>query len=936
MPPNESVRLNAVARTIEGSPSNRTPSLLRCARLAAQAFDARYAAVTLVDQSVHRFVTVHGVDLDSVPRDQFFCAHTILSDEVLTIPDASSDIRFARLPLVSGSMGIRFYAGAPVTTGDGQRIGALCVFDTNPRRGFTAADEDSLRDLAELASRALGIWQQVGPPSTPAGGLSTAAGDTPVSGAGVTPMRPAGTSFRGQLRPAEVQAKLQGGLDSDPVLLQQIVDMNPNPVFVRDREGRFVLVNEAASSLYGLPFESILGRSEPELAASPSSFRRLATTVRTIDGDECREEHVVDAHGRARWYQVVDQAVENGSFARHTLTIATDVTRVRTARSRQDARRDVMRRVVGSSSLSDVIRRVAEFVEAYLPESCCVIWVRGSEGLRLGGAPNAPSTLARRLATRAPVLEKATVGADPEHPQRHLYSGRIVGEVQTQVYGLAAREAGLGFCDSYAIFSSGGTVIGTVDALTPVGTADLEGVAEIMESAAGLVALAVEHRQRSTRSQYDPLTRLPNRYVLDTRIRTAIGGCRRNGTMAAVLSLDIDRFKKINDTLGHSVGDALLQEVAARLETCMRTTDTLARTGGDEFAIMITEFDDLNGATTVATKLLDAVERPVEIAGYNLVFTASIGIAVFPNDGADAATLRRNADAALFRAKEQGRNCFQFFAADIHDSALERLRLETALRDATTNHEFSLFLQPQLDLRGGDTVGFEVLLRWKHPVLGDIPPSKFIPIAEETGLIMEIGAWVINEACRVTRAWIDDGQPEFSVGVNVSAAQLSDPNLVRQVASALRIHGLDPRYLELEITESLMMRDVEETIERLEELRRIGVRISIDDFGTGYSSLAYLQRLPADRVKIDRAFVVDVGQPDTRGRQAEALVRTIVDIAHNLGLEVVAEGVETKAQLDFLRHVGCEFVQGYYYSPPSPADEAFRAEGDRRAARQRG
>ena len=421
-------------------------------------------------------------------------------------------------------------------------------------------------------------------------------------------------------------------------------------------------------------------------------------------------------------------------------------------------------------------------------------------------------------------------------------------------------------------------------------------------------------------AHHDPLTNLPNRALLNDRLSQSLLQARRDGRGAAVLLLDLDRFKTINDTLGHERGDSLLLEICARCRRVLRDTDTLARLSGDEFVIVLPDAATADLAADTARRILDAIALPCRLGEHELSITASIGIALFPRDGGDESTLLRNADAPMHRAKEAGRNAFEFYTEDMNTSSLGRLLLEHQLRGAAERGELLLHYQPKVSAADGRLGGFEALLRWQHPELGMVSPGQFIPLAEESGLIVPIGQWVLEEACRQQRAWLDAGFEVPPLAVNRSAHQLAQPDIVATVAAAIGRHHLAPGLIELELTETMLMRDVDRTIRTLVRLREMGVRLSIDDFGTGYSSLNYLRQFPVNALKIDRSFVGDIGSDGAEGKIAAA----IVGMAHSLGLEAVAEGVETETQRAFLQMHGCHQLQGYLIARPAPAREIER------------
>ena len=412
---------------------------------------------------------------------------------------------------------------------------------------------------------------------------------------------------------------------------------------------------------------------------------------------------------------------------------------------------------------------------------------------------------------------------------------------------------------------------------------------------------------------HDALTGLANRALLADRTEQAIVHARRAGQLVAVLLLDLDRFKVVNDSYSHAVGDALLREIALRLRDAVRDGDTVARLGGDEFMILMSDLDSADDVARHAQHLLAAVAQPLHAAGHDLVVTASLGAALYPRDGELAATLMRNADLAMYRAKDAGRAGFAFYAPDMNQRMRERLELEGGLRRALDADALQLHFQPQVELRDGRVAGAEALLRWP----GGASPAEFIPLAEETGLIQRLGAWVIDRACAAIRSWGDAGLDVPVIAVNVSARQFQHDELPEQVAQALQRHGVDPRHFEIELTESAVMDNPQRALDLLGRLAALGVRTSLDDFGTGYSSLAHLKRLPIGSLKIDQSFVRDL----TTDADDAAIARLVIALGHDLGQRVIAEGVETAAQLQFLRRHGCDAMQGFLFSAALPADD---------------
>lgn len=437
----------------------------------------------------------------------------------------------------------------------------------------------------------------------------------------------------------------------------------------------------------------------------------------------------------------------------------------------------------------------------------------------------------------------------------------------------------------------------------------------------------IEARDRELRSKqnrldylahHDTLTGLPNRLLFHDRLHHAIQKALRTQQKIGLLFLDLDRFKNINDSLGHQMGDQLLKQVAHRLTNIIRQSDTLARLGGDEFVIALEEDADSRNICAVAQKIIDTLAKVFHIDDNELYITASIGISLFPNNGETVESLMKSADVAMYRAKEKGRNSFQFFTEDMNEQVHEALFLANNLCKAIDNKEFVLYYQPQAEISTGKMTGMEALVRWHHPQHGLIPPDKFIPMAEETGLIIPLGKWVLHSACQQNMQWQQAGYPPCKIAVNISPRQFRRGDLVESVSEALAESGLAAHWLELEITENLLVEDIEQNISVMQDLSEMGVTLAIDDFGTGYSSMSYLHRFPLAKLKIDKTFVQSVDAP--LGNQA--IVEAIIALARALNLEVVAEGIETETQIAFLKQRSCRYGQGYYFSKPLPS-EAF-------------
>lgn len=456
--------------------------------------------------------------------------------------------------------------------------------------------------------------------------------------------------------------------------------------------------------------------------------------------------------------------------------------------------------------------------------------------------------------------------------------------------------------------------LGYVDFLlqTMMGVGMIACLLEDEREASELAAVEIEHL-----AYHDALTGLPNRPLFMDRLIVALAQAGRSHQKLAVFFCDLDRFKDINDSLGHTIGDTLLKSVAERIRRCVRDGDTVARFGGDEFTLMIPKIENVEDAAKIAQKIIETLKIPFFISDRELFVTTSIGVSIFPIDGGDPETLVRNADTAMYRAKDQGRDNYQLYAPAMNARALERLALENMLRKALSNDELVLFYQPKIDARTGAITGVEALIRWNHPERGLVSPAHFISLAEASGLIVPIGEWVLRTACKQIKQWQRKFDHGISVSVNLSARQFQQPDLIEMIRSSVEESKIDPGSLELEITESNAMQNAENTIYLLRELKSIGVRISMDDFGTGYSSLNYLKRFPIDILKLDQMFVKDVPGDRSDG----AIVSAVIQLAHNLDLQVVAEGVERQEQLDFLTRQGCDTIQGYFFSVPLPAEQ---------------
>lgn len=555
----------------------------------------------------------------------------------------------------------------------------------------------------------------------------------------------------------------------------------------------------------------------------------------------------------------------------------------------------------------------------------------GSNFLRIVAAtgPGAKESKAAKVAISAEQPEGRGLAGTAFRTRQPCVSNDYLADRQRSAFHGMVRSTGTKSGAALPLLSRG-RAVGTLLFLSAELDTFTAEFVELLERLAGNVSFALEHFDRvderdkaEQRIKYlathDSLTGLPNRATFSQLLEFSIKTAKRYERQCAVLFIDLDRFKVINDSLGHAAGDALLVEMASRLRGGVRESDVIARLGGDEFVILLNDITEIQQVTAIARNLLSALSTPLELDGHECRVTASIGVAGFPNDGTDEQTLMKNADIAMYLAKEEGKNDVRFFSKEIKAQSIDRLTMETNLRQAIERNEFYLHYQPKLDVATGRIVGVEALLRWAHPDLGVLPPMRFIPLAEETGLIIPIGRWVLRTACAQNMAWQREGLPQLSMAVNVSPRQFSDENLLRDVDDALAASGMDPKLLQIEITESMVMLNVERAVQVLDSIQSRGVRLAIDDFGTGYSSMSMMKRFPIDTIKIDRSFIRDLPQ----NSEDKAIAQAIISMGKALGLTVVAEGVETIEQDEFLRDHACDEIQGFLFSKPvAPEDIA--------------
>jgi diguanylate cyclase (GGDEF)-like protein/PAS domain S-box-containing protein len=650
------------------------------------------------------------------------------------------------------------------------------------------------------------------------------------------------------------------------------------------------------------------------------ALQRAAKT----DQDSDMEHRIVTRDGTTRWVHTIVRGSQRDQKGLLNGTIR-DITERKLAVVRLTVEHGVTQLVAGAVDPNEVMPGIIEAMCTGLSFECGSHWNLDKDGALLqctaSWGENTPA-MAEFLA----LTRKMSVPSGVDLPGR-AWAGHEplmladVGSEQGFSRTAAALRAGLHGALALPIVAAG-RIFGVIELFSVEPIQPDETLMQLLKSLSAQIGQSFQRKLAEDQLRFiathDSLTDLPNRSLFNERLRHALHQGNRYSRGIAVMFIDMDRFKVVNDSLGHSAGDRLLQDSAKRLAECLRESDTVARLGGDEFVVMIENFTAPKDAIAVAQKVLASLARPFFVDGQEFLMSASIGISTFPDDGKDSETLLKNADIAMYRAKDQGRNNYQFYSAQMNKHTFERLAMESSLRRAVERNEFLLHYQPKLDLRTGAIAGVEALVRWQHPDWGMVSPAQFIPLAEETGLIVQIGEWVLKAACEQNKQWRDQGIPALRVAVNLSARQFAQKTLLSDVARIIAQSGLTPDCLELEITESLVMTNPEHATETLHKLKAMGINLSIDDFGTGYSSLAYLKRFPIDCVKIDRSFIKDIPtEPDDM-----AITKGVIALGHSLRLKVVAEGVETVEQQDFLRSNGCDEMQGYLFSKPLPVAEA--------------
>lgn len=705
-------------------------------------------------------------------------------------------------------------------------------------------------------------------------------------------------------------------------LLRNMIDQVPDYLFVKDLDCRFIVANEAVARIHG--FESpddLTGKNDFDLhdASSAARFSQIErqvirTGVAMIGMEEC----VVDAaSGKERWLSTSKVPLRSTN---DTVVGLIGISRDISARKRDDFLRDeqtaILEMIVVNSPLHAVLDRLVRLMERQLVGvyGSILLLDDGGTHLKHGAAPALSQEYCRAI-DGLPIGPGAGSCGTAAWLGESVIVADIASDPLWKNYRDLASRHGLKSCWSAPVLSHDGIVLGTFALYSARVRHPEAAEINLTQTATRIAAIAIERKHAEDKirhmAYHDMLTGLPNRSLLTDRLTQAMLQTKRHNPWVSVLFVDLDNFKFVNDSLGHTAGDELLKTVARRMENCIQPTDAAVRMGGDEFVILLTDLPENTDAIAAAMhKIRAAILEPMIIRGREFHITCSIGIATYPQDGTDAETLIANADIAMYKAKEAGRDGFRFFTPELNIKAHERLALHDGIRRGIAQSEFHLLYQPQVELEFGRIFAVEALVRWNHPQLGLINPNEFIPLAEETGLIVPLGEWVLYEACKQNKRWQDAGFEPITMCVNVSARQFHDQNWTSRVMHALGETELDAKCLELELTESLVMRDVNEVIATMEELRKVGVSFAIDDFGTGYSNLSALKSLPVSRLKIDRSFLRNLVEDD----DDKTITAAVISLAQKLNMKVIAEGVETHEQLTFLRENHCDEVQGHLFS----------------------
>jgi diguanylate cyclase (GGDEF)-like protein/PAS domain S-box-containing protein len=812
--------------------------------LAAQACEAPIALFSLIDRQRQWFKSNHGLtDTRQTSRDIAFCAHAILGEGLLEVPDTTRDARFSSNPLVVYDPKIRFYAGVPLRDARGFALGALCVKDYQPRQ-LTSSQRQALHSLGQLASSLL------------------------------------------------EQRRVERRLRESEERFQAAAKATNDVIWDWDLGTDMVWRSENYAQILGM--DSSTGRFDEWMSrVHPSEQERVITGLRSAlagGGQSWSDEYRLRARG-GKYLFVYDRGYiirDADNKAVRMVGCMVDVTTRRESEQqvldreqRQKLIADLGQRALADPDADSLMTNAVRLVSETTGFEYCRVLELAQGGLSLlsratvGYPADAPSEPGSRLAA----LISGPQGPFGLLEVRSAVPGRVTGEVTNFVQSVA-------------------NIIGTA------------------------LARRRADEQLTYAAQFDTLTGLPNRQLFRDRVAQSIARAQRKGRPVAVVVLNLDGFKLVNTVHGHTAGDQVLAHVAERMIACVTAYDSVSRLGADEFAIVLSNIERVDEVVPVLQRVLHSLSQPFDLSDGEVFISATAGVAIFDTDGSDAHTLIKNGELAMHRAREKGRSHYEFFAPEMNQRGLERMHLERGLRRALERGEFLLHYQPKVSAATGKLCGAEALLRWQHPERGLVLPTEFIPILEETGLIVPVGLWVLETACQQLRRWERAGIHVGSVGINLSPRQFEQLHFDAHMRRIIEASGLGPGKIEVEITESVLMHDPTQAIQTLTRLKHSGVSVAVDDFGTGYSGLSYLKQLPLDSLKIARNFISNV----THDSDDAAIALAIINLAHNLGLEVVAEGVETEGQARFLAAHRCDFLQGFHYSQPLDAEAYGRLE----------
>jgi diguanylate cyclase (GGDEF)-like protein/PAS domain S-box-containing protein len=715
--------------------------------------------------------------------------------------------------------------------------------------------------------------------------------------------------------------------------LQTLIDWVPDLLFVKDLDSRFLVANEATATdlsvvanVGTVSRSSLIGKTDfdfyaPELA---QIFRDSESKImKSGEGMVDLQEPTIDQFGHTKWVSMTKVPIRNDSGEVFGLIgIGHNVTEQKKNESLREGQAVILEMIAGSSPLKGILDQLVLMMENQLTDIVCSILLLDSDGihLRTGSAPNVPDAYRKAIdgVRIGPSVGSCGTAA-------HLKKPVIVSDISTDPLWMDFRHLAVQHnfrsCWSTPILSHDNEVLGTFAMYSKTVREPTAADTRLIDITTRIAGIAIERKLAEDRilflATHDTLTGLPNRTLLKDRLAQAISHAKRHDECVSIVFIDLDKFKDINDSLGHNAGDELLKTVAQRMAGCVRSSDSVVRLGGDEFVIILVEQPkDVSFTHQALNRLRTVIAEPIHLAGHDLNVTCSIGVVNYPNDGEDADSLLANADAAMYRAKETGRDNYQFYTPDLNVKVHSKFVMQEDLRQALARSELFLNYQPQVDLRTGKIFAVEALVRWRHPTMGIIPPDKFIPMAEENGLIIPIGDWVLHTACKQNKAWQDSGLPAINICVNVSARQFQEKNWVDRIKHALLDSGLDAHQLELEITESLIMQDAHRAVVVMKHIQQLGVQIAIDDFGNGYSSLSALKDFPVARLKIDKSFIDEL----SNNHKARSVASAVIMLGQKLNMRVIAEGVETDEQINFLREQNCDEIQGYHFSKPLSAD----------------